>query len=336
MPLVTSTEMFKKAYEGHYAVGAFNVNNMEIIQGIVMAAQQEHAPLILQVSAGARKYASHIYLIKLVEAAVEDSGLPICLHLDHGADFEICKDCVDGGFTSVMIDGSKYPFEENIALTKKVVEYAHAHGVVVEAELGKLAGVEDAVKVNTKDATYTDPDDAVEFVERTGVDSLAIAIGTSHGAYKFTRPPTGDVLRIDRIKEIHAALPNTHIVMHGSSSVPQEWLKIINEHGGAIGETYGVPVEEIVEGIKHGVRKVNIDTDLRLASTGAIRKFMAENPAEFDPRKYLAKTVTAMKDICVARYLAFGCEGQAGKIKPVSLEKMAEKYAKGELAQIVK
>ena len=336
MPLVTTTEMFKKAYEGGYAIGAFNVNNMEIVQGITRAAKKLNAPVILQCSAGARKYASHDYLVAMVKAAAEETGLPIALHLDHGPDFETCKACIDGGFTSVMIDGSSKPYEENIALTKKVVEYAHAHGVVVEGELGTLAGVEDDVKVEAGNESYTRPEEVEDFVNRTGVDSLAIAIGTSHGAYKFSRKPDGDVLRIDRIKEIHQHLPNTHLVMHGSSSVPQEWLAIINEYGGNIGETYGVPVEEIVEGIKHGVRKVNIDTDLRLASTGAIRRFMAQHPAEFDPRKYLAASVKAMKDVCIDRYTAFGCAGQAAKIKPIPLEKMADKYAAGELVQIVK
>ena len=294
MPLVTSTEMFKKAYEGHYAVGAFNVNNMEIIQGIVMAAQQEHAPLILQVSAGARKYASHIYLIKLVEAAVEDSGLPICLHLDHGADFEICKDCVDGGFTSVMIDGSKYPFEENIALTKKVVEYAHAHGVVVEAELGKLAGVEDAVKVNTKDATYTDPDDAVEFVERTGVDSLAIAIGTSHGAYKFKGKPELDFARLEKITNM---LPGFPLVLHGASTVIPSFVAECNKYGGKLDGAQGVPEDMLLQAGKFGVCKINIDTDLRLAMTASIRKYFVEHPADFDPRQYLKPAREAIKDM---------------------------------------
>src|SRR5574344_841695 len=294
MPLVTSTEMFKKAYEGHYAVGAFNVNNMEIIQGIVMAAQQEHAPLILQVSAGARKYASHIYLTKLVEAAVEDRGLPICLHLDHCADFEICKDCVDGGFTSVMIDGSKYPFEENIAMTKKVVEYAHAHGVVVEAELGKLAGVEDAVKVNTKDATYTDPDDAVEFVERTGVDSLAIAIGTSHGAYKFKGKPELDFARLEKITNM---LPGFPLVLHGASTVIPSFVAECNKYGGKLDGAQGVPEDMLLKAGKFGVCKINIDTDLRLAMTASIRKYFVENPGDFDPRQYLKPARQAIQDM---------------------------------------
>lgn len=309
MPLVTSTEMFKKAYEGHYAVGAFNVNNMEIIQGIVMAAQQEHAPLILQVSAGARKYASHIYLTKLVEAAVEDSGLPICLHLDHGADFEICKECVDGGFTSVMIDGSKYPFEENIALTKKVVEYAHARGVVVEAELGKLAGVEDAVKVNSKDATYTDPDDAVEFVERTGVDSLAIAIGTSHGAYKFKGKPELDFARLEKITNL---LPGFPLVLHGASTVIPAFVAECNKYGGKLDGAQGVPEDMLLKAGKFGVCKINIDTDLRLAMTASIRKYFVEHPADFDPRQYLKPAREAIKDMVAHKMRdVLNCSGKA-------------------------
>ncbi|HAS90951.1 MAG TPA: fructose-1,6-bisphosphate aldolase, class II [Clostridiales bacterium] len=294
MALVTSQEMFKKAYEGKYAVGAFNVNNMEIIQGIVEAAKQENAPLILQVSAGARKYANPIYLRKLVEAAIEDTGLDICLHLDHGEDFEICKQCVDDGFTSVMIDGSKYPFEENIALTKRVVEYAHSKGVVVEAELGKLAGVEDAVKVRTKDATYTDPDEAVEFVEETGVDSLAIAIGTSHGAYKFKGDPTLDFERLETITNL---LPGFPLVLHGSSSVPKEFVDLCNKYGGQIPGAAGVPEEMLRRAAQLGVCKINIDTDLRLALTACIRQFFVEHPSEFDPRKYLGPGRTAIKDM---------------------------------------
>jgi fructose-bisphosphate aldolase class II len=286
--------MFKKAYEGKYAVGAFNVNNMEIIQGIVEAAKQENAPLILQVSAGARKYANPIYLRKLVEAAIEDTGLDICLHLDHGEDFEICKQCVDDGFTSVMIDGSKYPFEENIALTKKVVEYAHSKGVVVEAELGKLAGVEDAIKVKSKDATYTDPDEAVEFVERTGVDSLAIAIGTSHGAYKFKGEPTLDFERLETITRL---LPGFPLVLHGASSVPAEFVQLCNKYGGQIPGAAGVPEEMLRRAAQLGVCKINIDTDLRLALTACIRQFFVEHPSEFDPRKYLGPGRTAIKDM---------------------------------------
>lgn len=284
MALITTKEMFKKALVNDYAVGAFNVNNMEIIQGIVDAASIENAPLILQVSAGARKYAKPAYLLKLVEAAIEDTGLDIALHLDHGEDFDICKKCIDDGFTSVMIDGSKHPFEENIALTKQVVEYAHAHGVVVEAELGKLAGVEDNIKVDARSATFTDPDEAVEFVERTGVDSLAIAIGTSHGAYKFTGEP---YLDYERLKKIHSLIPDTPLVLHGASSVLKEFVDRCNEFGGQIPGAQGVPEEMIRESTKYGICKVNIDTDLRLAMTAEIRRVLIENPAEFDPRKYL-------------------------------------------------
>ncbi len=284
MPLVTTKEMFKKAYEGKYAVGAFNVNNMEIIQGIVEAAKETKAPLILQVSAGARKYANPIYLKKLVEAAEEESGLEIALHLDHGDSFEICKQCIDDGFTSVMIDGSALPFEENIALTKKVVDYAHERGVVVEAELGKLAGVEDDVQVDAKDATYTDPDQAVEFVERTGVDSLAIAIGTSHGAYKFKGEPKLD---FDRLETITNKLPGFPLVLHGASTVIPEFVDACNKYGGEIPGAQGVPEEMLTKAAQYGVCKINIDTDLRLAMTAAIRKEFAENPENFDPRKYL-------------------------------------------------
>jgi len=284
MPLVTSKELFKKAYENGYAIGAFNVNNMEIIQGIVQAAKKMESPLILQVSAGARKYANPIYLKKLVEAALEDTDLPIVLHLDHGEDFEICKQCVDDGFSSVMIDASHLPFEENIALTKKVVDYAHERGVVVEAELGKLAGVEDNISVDAKDATYTDPDEAKEFVERTGVDSLAIAIGTSHGAYKFKGKPELDFERLKRISEL---LPGFPLVLHGASTVLPEFVDACNEYGGDIPGAQGVPEEMIREAAKYGVCKVNIDTDLRLAMTAAIRRNLSENPGNFDPRKYL-------------------------------------------------
>lgn len=294
MPLVTSTEMFKKAYEGHYAVGAFNVNNMEIIQGIVAAAQQEKSPLILQVSAGARKYANHIYLMKLVEAAIEDTGLPICLHLDHGEDFDICKACIDGGFTSVMIDGSKQPFEENIEMTRRVVEYAHERGVVVEAELGRLAGVEDAVKVNTKDATYTDPDQAVEFVERTGCDSLAIAIGTSHGAYKFKGKPELDFARLEKITNM---LPGYPLVLHGASTVIPSFVEECNKYGGKLDGAQGVPEDMLLQAGKFGVCKINIDTDLRLAMTASIRKHLVENPGDFDPRQYLKPARQAIQDM---------------------------------------
>jgi fructose-bisphosphate aldolase class II len=286
--------MFKKAYEGKYAVGAFNVNNMEIIQGIIEAAKIEQAPLILQVSAGARKYASHIYLMKLVEAAVEDSGLPICLHLDHGEDFEICKACVDGGFTSVMIDGSKHSFEDNIELTKRVVDYAHNKGVVVEAELGKLAGVEDAVKVDAKDATYTDPDQAVEFVERTGVDSLAIAIGTSHGAYKFKGKPELDFARLEKISNM---LPNFPLVLHGASTVIPAFVEECNKYGGKLDGAQGVPEDMLLKAGTFGVCKINIDTDLRLAMTASVRKHLMEHPGDFDPRQYLKPARQAIQDM---------------------------------------
>ncbi len=286
MSLVTSKEMFKKAYDGHYAIGAFNVNNMEIIQGIVDAAKQENAPLILQVSAGARKYANPIYLRKLVEAAIEDSGLDICLHLDHGEDFEICKQCIDDGFTSVMIDGSKYPFEENIALTKKVVEYAHSKGVVVEAELGKLAGVEDAVKVSAKDATYTDPEEA----------------------YKFKGDPSLDFERLEKIEKL---LPKFPIVLHGSSSVPKEFVDLCNKFGGQIPGAAGVPEEMLRRASQMGVCKINIDTDLRLAMTACIRQILVENPSEFDPRKYLGPGRIAIKDMVAHKMRnVLGCSGK--------------------------
>jgi len=309
MPLVTTKEMFRKAYEGNYAVGAFNVNNMEIIQGIVEAAKEEKAPLILQVSAGARKYAKHIYLTKLVEAAVEDSGLPIVLHLDHGDDFEVCKSCIDGGFTSVMIDGSKHPFEENIALTKRVVEYAHSKGVVVEAELGKLAGVEDAVNVDTKDATYTDPDQAVEFVQRTGCDSLAIAIGTSHGAYKFKGEPSLDFARLETITRL---LPNFPLVLHGASTVLPEFVDLCNKYGGNVPGAQGVPEHMLLQASKLGVCKINIDTDLRLAMTASIRKHLTENPGDFDPRQYLKPARTAIQEMVAHKMRSvLNCSGRA-------------------------
>ncbi len=292
MPLVTSKELFKQAYEKGYAIGAFNVNNMEIIQGIVSAAKAEKSPIILQVSAGARKYANPIYLKKLVEAAVEDTELPIVLHLDHGEDFEICKQCIDDGFTSVMIDASHLSFEENIALTKKVVDYAHPRGVVVEAELGKLAGVEDNISVDIKDATYTNPDEAKEFVEKTGVDSLAIAIGTSHGAYKFKGKPNLDFERLKRISEL---LPEFPLVLHGASTVLPELVKACNEYGGDIPGAQGVPEEMIKEASKYGVCKVNIDTDLRLAMTASIRQNLKEKPGNFDPRKYLGEGRSAVE-----------------------------------------
>ena len=286
MALVTTAEMFKKAYAGGYAVGAFNVNNMEIIQGITEAAQEEQSPVILQVSAGARKYAKHIYLMKLVEAAVLDVDIPIALHLDHGEDFEICKSCIDGGFTSVMIDGSKHSFEDNIALTKKVVEYAHSKGVVVEGELGKLAGIEDDVNVKAEDASYTNPDEVEEFVSRTGVDSLAIAIGTSHGAFKF-KPGQKPQLRFDILAEIEKRLPDYPIVLHGSSSVNQEYVDMIRRYHGVLDDAIGIPEEMLRQAAKSAVCKINIDSDVRLALTAAVRKDIMENPSHFDPRQYL-------------------------------------------------
>ena len=294
MALVTTKEMFAKALKNDYAIGAFNVNNMEIIQGIVAGAQAENTSLILQVSAGARKYANPTYLLKLVEAAIEDTGLDIALHLDPGEDFEICKQCVDGGFTSVMIDGSKYDFEENVRLTKQVVDYAHSKGVVVEGELGKLAGVEDNIKVDARNATFTDPEEAAEFVRRTGVDSLAIAIGTSHGAYKFKGEP---YLDFERLKKIHELIPDTPLVLHGASTVLPEFVKACNEFGGEIPGAQGVPEDMIKEATKYGICKVNIDTDLRLAMTASIRKYLAENPADFDPRKYLGPARQAIQDM---------------------------------------
>jgi fructose-bisphosphate aldolase class II len=309
MPLVTSTEMFKKAYEGGYAIGAFNVNNMEIVQGITEAAKEVNAPLILQVSAGARKYAKHTYLMKLVEAALEDTDLPICLHLDHGEDFEICKSCIDGGFTSVMIDGSKYPLEENIRLTKQVVDYAHAKGVVVEGELGKLAGIEDNINVSEKDSTYTDPGEVQEFVERTGVDSLAIAIGTSHGAYKFKGEPK---LRFDILEEVQKRLPGFPIVLHGASSVIPELVDTINKYGGKMPGAKGVPEDMLRKAASMAVCKINIDSDLRLAMTAAIREHMANNPADFDPRKYLGPARESIKKIVKHKIVnVLGCNDKA-------------------------
>ena len=311
MPLVTTTEMFKKAYEGGYAIGAFNVNNMEIIQGITEAAAEERAPLILQVSAGARKYAKHIHLTKLVEAAIADTDLPIALHLDHGADFDICKACVDGGFSSVMIDGSKYSFEENIALTRKVVEYAHAHGVVVEGELGTLAGIEDDVHVKADDALFTRPEEVEEFVTRTGVDSLAIAIGTSHGAYKF-KPGQKPQLRFDILEEVGRRLPGFPIVLHGASSVPQEFVAEVNKYGGNMPGAIGVPEEMLRQVAQMAVCKINIDSDLRLAMTAAVRKHLAEHPSDFDPRQYLTPARTAIKEMVRHKIVdVLGCAGKA-------------------------
>ena len=296
MALVTTKEMFKKAYDGGYAIGAFNVNNMEIVQGITAAANELRAPLILQVSKGARAYASHTYLMKLVEAAVIETGLPIALHLDHGDSFELCKSCIDGGFTSVMIDASSKPFEENIAITKQVVEYAHDHGVVVEAELGTLAGIEDEVKVAHGDASYTRPEEVQEFVERTGCDSLAIAIGTSHGAYKF-KPGTKPQLRFDVLEAVEKNLPGFPIVLHGSSSVPQQFVDEINKYGGNMPGAIGVPEDQLRQAAKSAVCKINIDSDLRLAMTATIRKYFAEHPADFDPRQYLKPAREAIKQM---------------------------------------
>ena len=286
MPLVTTTEMFRKAYEEGYAIGAFNINNMEIVQAITEAAREENSPLILQVSAGARKYAKPVYLVKLLEAAVEDTGLPIALHLDHGADFEICRSCVDGGFTSVMIDGSHLSFEENVAVTRRVVEYAHDRGVVVEGELGRLAGVEDDLRVSAEESSYTRPSEVQEFVERTGVDSLAIAIGTSHGAYKF-RPGTKPQLRFDILEEVGRLLPGFPIVLHGASSVPQELVEQINAYGGAMPDAVGVPEEMLRRAASMAVCKINIDSDLRIAMTAGVRRHLSEHPDHFDPRQYL-------------------------------------------------
>lgn len=311
MPLVTTTEMFKKAYEGGYAIGAFNVNNMEIVQGITEAASELKAPVILQVSSGARKYAKHVYLTKMVEAAIMDTDLPIALHLDHGADFEICKACIDGGFSSVMIDGSARSFEENIAETKKVVEYAHAHGVVVEAELGKLAGIEDDVKVAADDAQFTNPGEVEEFVTKTGVDSLAIAIGTSHGAYKF-KPGQNPQLRFDILEEVARRLPGFPIVLHGASSVPQDLVKVINQFGGQMPDAIGIPEEMLRKAASMAVCKINIDSDVRVAMTAAIRKYMAENPSKFDPREYFTPARAAVKAMVAHKIQdVLGCAGKA-------------------------
>ena len=311
MPLVTTKEMFKKAYDGGYAIGAFNVNNMEIVQGITEAASELKAPVILQVSAGARKYAKHAYLVKLVEAAVQDTDLPIALHLDHGADFEICKSCIDGGFTSVMIDGSARSFADNIAETKKVVEYAHERGVVVEAELGKLAGIEDDVNVTADDAQFTNPAEVEEFVTKTGVDSLAIAIGTSHGAYKF-KPGQNPQLRFDILEEVSRRLPGFPIVLHGASSVPQDLVKVINQYGGAMPDAIGIPEEMLRKAAAMAVCKINIDSDVRVAMTAAIRKYMAENPSHFDPRQYLTPARAAVKEMVAHKIKdGLGCAGKA-------------------------
>lgn len=312
MPLVNSTEMFKKAYEGGYAVGAFNVNNMEIVQGITEACAEERAPVILQVSKGARAYANHTYLIKLVEAAViECPEIPIVLHLDHGPDFETCKSCIDGGFTSVMIDGSSHSFLENIELTRKVVEYAHDHGVVVEGELGTLAGIEDDVQVSAEDSSYTRPEEVEEFVTKTGVDSLAIAIGTSHGAYKF-KPGTNPKLRFDILEDVSRLLPGFPIVLHGSSSVPQEYVEMVNTYGGNMPGAIGVPEEQLRKAASLAVCKINIDSDLRLAMTGTIRKYMVEHPDHFDPRQYLKPARTNIKEMVRHKIInVLGCNGRA-------------------------
>ena len=349
MALISMRQLLDHAAERGYGIPAFNVNNLEQMRAIMEAADKTNSPVIVQASAGARKYAGSNFLRHMILAAIEEfPHIPICMHQDHGTSPAVCQRSIAMGFSSVMMDGSlgtdgKTPtsYEYNVDVTRRTVDMAHACGVSVEGELGCLgsletgmAGEEDGIGAEgilSHDQMLTDPEEAADFVRKTGVDALAIAIGTSHGAYKFTRPPTGDTLAIQRIKEIHARIPDTHLVMHGSSSVPQDWLAIINEYGGEIPETYGVPVEEIVQGIKHGVRKVNIDTDLRLASTGAIRRFLAHNQAEFDPRKYLKETMTAMRDICIDRYEAFGTAGNASLITPISLEKMADRYESGEL-----
>ncbi|MBA3902916.1 MAG: fructose-bisphosphate aldolase class II [Rhodocyclaceae bacterium] len=354
MPLVSMRQLLDHAAENGYGLPAFNVNNLEQVRAIMEAADETNSPVIMQGSAGARKYAGEAFLRHLIEAAIEAyPHIPVVMHQDHGASPAVCVAAIRSGFSSVMMDGSlmddaKTPssYEYNVEVSRRVVDIAHSIGVTVEAELGVLGSLETmqgdkedghgAEGKMTREQLLTDPNQAADFVQKTQCDALAIAIGTSHGAYKFTRKPTGDILAIDRIKEIHARIPNTHLVMHGSSSVPQEWLEIIRQYGGQMKETYGVPVEEIVTGIKHGVRKINIDTDIRLAMTGAMRRHMAEKPAEFDPRKFLADAQKAAKEICKARYEAFGCAGHAAKIKPVSLEKMAERYRKGELNQIVK
>ncbi len=349
MALISLRQLLDHAAEHGYGVPAFNVNNLEQMRAIMLAAEQTQSPVIVQASAGARKYAGAPFLRHLIQAATEAwPDIPVCVHQDHGTSPAICQRSIQLGFTSVMMDGSlmedgKTPssYEYNIDVTQRSVEMAHACGVSVEGELGCLgsletgeAGEEDGVGaagILTHDQMLTDPEEAADFVSKTHVDALAIACGTSHGAYKFSRPPTGDILAIERIKEINRRIPDTHLVMHGSSSVPQEWLAVINQYGGEIPETYGVPVEQICEGIKYGVRKINIDTDLRLASTGAIRRFLAENPAAFDPRSYLKETITAMKDIAIARYEAFGTAGNAPRIKALGLDTMTSRYAAGDL-----
>ena len=349
MALVSMRQLLDHAAEHSYGIPAYNVNNLEQMRAIMMAADQTDSPVIVQASAGARKYAGAPFLRHLIQAAVEEwPHIPVCMHQDHGTSPAICQRSIQLGFTSVMMDGSleedgKTPssYDYNVDVTRRTVEMAHACGVSVEGELGCLgsletgqAGEEDGVGAEgtlTQEQMLTDPEEAADFVAKTQVDTLAIACGTSHGAYKFSRPPTGDILAIDRIRAIHQRIPDTHLVMHGSSSVPQEWLAIINQHGGAIPETYGVPVDQICEGIKHGVRKINIDTDLRLASTGAVRRFLAENPSAFDPRAYLKETITAMQDIAAARYEAFSTAGNASKIRALSLDAMTARYQSGEL-----
>ena len=354
MALVSMRQLLDHAAEHGYGLPAFNVNNLEQVTAIMQAADEVNAPVIMQASAGARKYAGEAFLRHLIEAAVEAyPHIPVVMHQDHGQSPAVCMAAIKSGFTSVMMDGSLMEdgksvasYEYNVEVSKKVVEFSHAIGVTVEAELGVLGSLETmmgdkedghgAEGTMTREQLLTDVDQAADFVRQTQCDALAIAIGTSHGAYKFSRKPTGDILAIDRIKEIHTRIPNTHLVMHGSSSVPQELLAEIRQFGGDMKETYGVPVEEIQEGIRHGVRKINIDTDIRLAMTAAIRRFMFENPSKFDPRDYLKPAREAAKQVCKVRYVSFGCEGQAGKIKPVSLDKVAERYKKGELAQLVK
>ena len=354
MALISLRQLLDHAAEYQYGVPAFNVNNLEQTRAIMEAASETNSPVIMQASAGARKYAGSNFLRHMILAAIDEfPHIPVCMHQDHGVSPAICQRSIQLGFSSVMMDGSlmsdgKTPasYEYNVDVTKTTVEMAHACGVSVEGELGCLgsletgdAGEEDGIGADvklTEDQMLTDPEEAADFVAKTDVDALAIACGTSHGAYKFTRPPTGDILDINRIKAIHQRIPGTHLVMHGSSSVPQDWLAIINEFGGEIPETYGVPVEQICEGIKHGVRKVNIDTDLRLSSTGAIRRYLAQNPAEFDPRKYLKETMVEMKKICIDRYEAFGTAGNASKITPINLEDMYKRYESGELKQTVR
>ena len=349
MALISLRQLLDHAAEHQYGVPAFNVNNLEQTRAIMEAADATDSPVIMQASAGARKYAGAPFLRALMEAAMQEfPHIPVCVHQDHGTSPAVCQRSIQLGFSSVMMDGSlgedgKTPmdYEYNARVTRSVVEMAHACGVSVEGEIGCLgsletgeAGEEDGIGAEgklTHDQMLTDPEEAAQFVADTGVDALAIACGTSHGAYKFTRPPTGDILAIDRIKDIHARIPNTHLVMHGSSAVPQDWLAIINAYGGEIPETYGVPVEQVAEGIKQGVRKVNIDTDLRLAATGSIRRFLAQNPSEFDPRKYLKESLTAMRDICIARYESFGTAGNASKLRPLSLAAVQEAYISGAL-----